>query len=355
MMLYTDSAIMVYPPNSLLSENWLVTSLKNKMSFKVSAPVLGVFLYCNIPRAKEDVYSYFYEKYRIDRDLIDFCLTKLIDKKLLLEDNLDSERIKGLAYDPNIYSRWYEVNWMGALHYHLSSYDYQFIEDYEAKARMMDFSEMEKDDNRYKVYDTAPELFVPKVIDINNDLKSQYKGGCINKDLLATILSLGYSQTGSLHVYWDGEPLLLRTSPSGGSRHPTETYVVAINVDGLDPGWYHFSVQDRSLREVKKGWTDTKSLKDLLPTTYTRAKFQVDLIFVYTSIFERNMYRYRDPRTFRTIHMDVGHLVATTEVILEETGLEFLVQYSANDKGIENFLNIDPLVEGYIASMSVGR
>lgn len=345
----------MYPPNSLLSKNWVVTCLKNKMSFRVSAPTLGVLLYCNVPRSREDVYSYFFEKYSIDRDLIDYCLAKLIDKGLLLESNSGAEQLNELSYNPNLYSRWYEVNWIGALHYHLSTYDYQFIEDYEAKARMIDFGITEKDDNRYKVYDTESELLLPKVNDLGRDLKSLYKGGCIDKDLLATVLSLGYSQVGSLRVYWEGEPLLLRTSPSGGSRHPTETYIVAINVEGVDPGWYHLSVKDRSIKVVKKGRSDSNSLKNLFPTTYTRANFHVDLILVYTSIFERNMYRYRDPRTFRTIHMDVGHLAATTEVILEEAGLEFLVQYSANDDGIENFLGLDPLVEGYIASMSIGH
>jgi hypothetical protein len=41
-----------------------------------------------------------------------------------------------------------------------------------------------------------------------------------------------------------------RTSPSGGGLHPSEPYLVAMRVNGLEPGIYHYSSAGRHLTAV---------------------------------------------------------------------------------------------------------
>ncbi|CAC11515.1 MULTISPECIES: SagB/ThcOx family dehydrogenase [Thermoplasmatales] len=347
------SEILIYPPDRIVGDLWIVRNWVTKRNYKVSSPTLAILLYCKIPHTVGDILDFFYEKYGIKNELIHLGLKKLMATDLLLEvkQEMDgSNEVFGLEFD-----NWYKHNWYMALLYHLVSYDYPFIEDYVAKQRMINYSSQEIDSNRYKEYNSQVSYDIPKATEVKIRETNTSKQKCVNFADLLTMASLGYTRVGSLRVYWNGDPLILRTSPSGGSRHPTETYIVAINVEGLESGWYHISVKDSKLEQIKIGGTDPDDLRLLFPTTYVRPDFHVDLILIFTSIFERNMYRYREPRTFRTIHMDVGHLAATTEIICEKLGYKYLVQYSANDEGIEKFLGLSPLKEGYMASMAIGN
>jgi hypothetical protein len=56
---------------------------------------------------------------------------------------------------------------------------------------------------------------------------------------LGTLLSRTFAVQQRGRVEGQG-PVIQRTSPSGGSRHPIEAYVLAWNVDGLAPGAYHY-------------------------------------------------------------------------------------------------------------------
>lgn len=46
-------------------------------------------------------------------------------------------------------------------------------------------------------------------------------------------------------------PATLRTVPSGGSRHPFETYMLINRVEGLDPGIYRFLALEHKLIELR--------------------------------------------------------------------------------------------------------
>ena len=50
-------------------------------------------------------------------------------------------------------------------------------------------------------------------------------------------------------------------TPSGGARNPYEAYVFARNVEGLEPGIYHYSALEHSLARVSAA---TPALSDLV-------------------------------------------------------------------------------------------
>ncbi len=86
-----------------------------------------------------------------------------------------------------------------------------------------------------------------------------------------------------------------RTSPSGGARHPTECFVLLGHRKMLAYyNWYEdvFRVDPTESAEKERVWEEAP-----LATVYLGSRV------------ERNMYRYRESRTFRTIHMDVGHIL----------------------------------------------
>ena len=65
------------------------------------------------------------------------------------------------------------------------------------------------------------------------------------------------------------------------------------------------------------------------------------------------MFRYRDPRTFRTIHMDAGHMLGTIEIAAQHFNIESKVSYSINEIELEKYIGITGLVEGTIASVAL--
>ena len=47
--------------------------------------------------------------------------------------------------------------------------------------------------------------------------------------------------------------LPLGMTPSGGARNPYEAYIYAVNVEGLAPGFYHYSAADHDLKVAEMG------------------------------------------------------------------------------------------------------
>jgi hypothetical protein len=57
------------------------------------------------------------------------------------------------------------------------------------------------------------------------------------------------------------------------------------------------------------------------------------------------MYRYREPRTFRTVFTDAGHLLGTFEMVASALGVRSFVHHALNDMEIERMLKISPWKE----------
>jgi SagB-type dehydrogenase family enzyme len=177
--------------------------------------------------------------------------------------------------------------------------------------------------------------------------------GTIDFDALTDLISLGFGATGFLAPVTDAAPLLRRTSPSGGARHPSEGYVIVLDVPGVEPGWYHVTMQPFSLRRLVGRPKDPVELHQLFPQTFERFPLEVRCLIVVTSRFERNMYRYREPRTFRTVHMDAGHIAGTIKIAARARGLAAGISPSDRARAIESAIGIDGMVEGYMLTVAL--
>ncbi|HJD61662.1 MAG TPA: hypothetical protein LFV90_05940 [Rickettsia endosymbiont of Columbicola hoogstraali] len=54
------------------------------------------------------------------------------------------------------------------------------------------------------------------------------------------------------------------------------------------------------------------------------------------------MFRYREPRTFRSIYIDVVHVLSAITHIATRLNFACKYQYNFNQKAIEKFLQISP-------------
>ncbi len=107
----------------------------------------------------------------------------------------------------------------------------------------------------------------------------------------------------------------LRTAPSAGATYPLETYVVAGNVTGLEPGVYRYSPEDHALV-----LTDTGDVRGAIAAAALSQDFiaEAPATIVIAGVYARTAQRYGE-RATRYVHMEVGH--AGQNICLQATAL----------------------------------
>jgi SagB-type dehydrogenase family enzyme len=269
----------------------------------------------------------------------------LRQKGLLLESNGD-ERSTDLA-------TWNRFGWREAHRYHRVTLDYPFYDYTEDRGafrfdvqRMQGFAAHERDENRAKSYPGAERIRLPQPAEAAKTLvEALERPESALDDALLVLLSLTFGVVGRAYPEWDGAPTFRRTSPSGGGRHPSEAYVAVLSDSRLECGWYHVAVEEPALERLDVP-LEADELDDLLPGSVGRADFRVGAAILLTTVFERNMYRYREPRTFRTVHMDVGHLVGTIFMLSRLLRLRARANCAPDPHAVEHPLGLHWLEEG---------
>ena len=347
----TSPPIQLCTPSSLTNNSWQAINNTSGKSYSISDIIVKLLIFCSIPRELEYVAKEFSAYFKIQEEKIKNAVLALIEKGLLTEairrdNNTDQPQ----------YTDWKINNWASAAQYHFSTYDYKFL-DYSrggsgrqiADTRMKEYSEIKPDTNRFKEYnDAILKIKAPSF----EELEQEAHGSQSHYNPVLKILSLTFAVKKEVPIRWEGAPLLRKTSPSGGSRHPTEGYLLLTKPSNLEAGLYHFNSKDAELELIKRELP--KDIKILFPKLFSNeSTILPSTIIILTSVFERNMFRYRDPRTFRTIHMDAGHMLGTIEIAAQHFNIESKVSYSINEIELEKYIGITGLVEGTIASVAL--
>jgi SagB-type dehydrogenase family enzyme len=136
--------------------------------------------------------------------------------------------------------------------------------------------------------------------------------------------------------------LLTKTSPSAGSLHPIECYVLAWNVRGLEPGLYHYDVGADELRRLRRGRLRAEAVRAASGQTWVgRAGF----LCVMTAVFGRSLWKYQDETAYRTLFLDAGHLGQTFCLLATARGLGPFTTAAIQDSYIEKLIGLDGLKE----------
>jgi len=149
-----------------------------------------------------------------------------------------------------------------------------------------------------------------------------------------------------------GHLCLLKSIPSGGARHPTEVFLAAFDLDGILPAVYHYNVEHHRLDRVRKGQhrdAFTHATLDL----FERADQPPAAALVFTSRVERAMWRYRDPRSFRAVMVDVGHAMMAFRHAAELLGFRALGFQKMRDGEIAGLCAVDRVTQPpiYVATL----
>ena len=105
----------------------------------------------------------------------------------------------------------------------------------------------------------------------------------------------------------------LRTVPSAGSRHPFECYPLILNVEGLEPGLYHYLPMEHRLEFLKSADIKDEAFADRVVQSVSRQKWVLksSVIFYYSIVPYRGEWRYAFNAP-RVMMIDAGHV---TEIL----------------------------------------
>lgn len=149
----------------------------------------------------------------------------------------------------------------------------------------------------------------------------------------------------------DGD-VALKTSPSGGARHSIECYVVARAVAGLRPGIYHYRPDRHFLERIGRG-VPIERMRKYVPGSEYFARASAMVFF--TSMFEREIWRYPYARAYRATIAEAGHVCQTFLLMATSLGLASYCVMGIADSLIEADLGIDGITESVLYCAGVAR
>jgi SagB-type dehydrogenase family enzyme len=172
----------------------------------------------------------------------------------------------------------------------------------------------------------------------------------VTRGQLATLMGLSFG----VQTWFDQQALgraMLRTSPSGGARHPLEAYVVVRDVSGIREGLYHYSAEDHLLAQLRPGAARAR-MERYLPGQGFFAS--ASALVLMTAVFPRTEWQYPFPRAYRVVHLEAGHFCQTFCLVATALGLAPFCTAALADSTVERDLGIDGVTESVIYACGVG-
>ena len=207
----------------------------------------------------------------------------------------------------------------------------------------------------FKVYADAPSVALPRDIDVPSvpAMTALAAGGGpgVARLTLAMLTAVLYYAAGvtKKKAYPGGGEVLFRAAASTGALYQTEVYVVAGDVDGLEPGLYHFSPGDFVLRRLRAGdvraWLAEAAADDSLARRGTT--------LALSAIYWRNTWKY-EARGFRHLFWDSGTMLANVFATANALGLAPRLLTGFVDAEVNRLLGLDARREGALELVALG-
>lgn len=348
------------------SSDWLVEDLASQRRFATSDPAADVVarLMADSSGERDDLVALLRSRHGLSEPAAARTLD-LLTSLGIVRPHRSAEADPADRDIRDLRHAWEARDWSSAAQFQIHTNDYPFI-DYLRGGRETDLERMasysadQADLERGKRYEDVAEtvrLPHPRMLpELGQPLWDSEPVPRPRADVesLGPPLSLIFARTGQARLPWtNSAPAYLRTSPSGGSRHPVEAYLLNLSISGLAGGWWHIRWDEPALDRLT-GEVSAVDAAAFLPGAVGRASFTPVAAIVFTLVFSRNMYRYREPRTFRAVHMDAGHLIGMAELTLGSHGYRTLAHHWVDVERCSQTLDLDPLTEGCVSGLAIG-
>jgi SagB-type dehydrogenase family enzyme len=145
-----------------------------------------------------------------------------------------------------------------------------------------------------------------------------------------------WATQGVSKIFREGEATL-RTVPSGGARHPFETYLLVNRVDGLQPALYRYLPLDHTLVQES---TDADLVEKVHAASYQQYVEDCAVVFIWTVIPYRSEWRYAFI-SHKVIAMDAGHLCQNLYLASEAIGAGTCAVGAYDQDALDAILGVD--------------
>jgi SagB-type dehydrogenase family enzyme len=170
----------------------------------------------------------------------------------------------------------------------------------------------------------------------------------LDLERLAALLFFSAGVT-RVKTYPGGGQIHFRAAASTGALYQTEAYVVAGAVEGLEPGVYHFSPGDFSLRRLRGG--DFRAAVALAAADDAVAAQPASLIL--SAIYWRNAWKY-EARGYRHLFWDSGTLLGQLLAVARAIDVPARLVTGFVDAQLNGLLGLDAEKEGALVAVPLG-
>ncbi|MGQ0570923.1 MAG: SagB/ThcOx family dehydrogenase [Armatimonadota bacterium] len=180
--------------------------------------------------------------------------------------------------------------------------------------------------------------------------RRQFARQTISAHDFSTILLWTWGRTHTIFDLAVGS-YILKTSPSGGARHPIEVYPVVLRVKGIRSGIYHYSVRRHGMQLLRPGL-----FEDLVVRLCANQVWVGDaaVVFFMTAVVTRSMWKYSQSHAYRVLLLDAGHLGQTFHLVCTRLGLAPFTTAATRDMEIERELGLDGVSEIAVYTAATG-
>jgi len=209
----------------------------------------------------------------------------------------------------------------------------------------------------YKIYPQAGAIALPRDLELSARPalatiaggEPLLEDGELTARVLARLLFCAGGLTRSRRI--GDETYHFRAAASAGALYPIEIYLAAGQVEGVQPGLYHFSPADLKLRGLRTG--DQRGA--LARACDGRSSVaQARAVVVLSSIYWRSTWKYR-ARAYRYCFWDAGMIAANLLAATAAEGLQVEVVTLFVDSELEALLGVDGITEDVVCLITLGR
>jgi SagB-type dehydrogenase family enzyme len=181
----------------------------------------------------------------------------------------------------------------------------------------------------------------------NRESRRKFTTGSLSLDELGFLLWATQGVRAELHP-----AAILRTVPSAGCRHPLETYLAVMRVEGLESGIYRYLPLDHSL--VQEREMDNLGLRLTAATRGQAFAGRAAVTFLWAAIPERTEWRYGDA-SYKVIALDAGHVCQNLYLACQAIGCGTCAIAAYDQPLVDELLGLDGDDEFGIYLAPVGK
>jgi SagB-type dehydrogenase family enzyme len=258
--------------------------------------------------------------------------------------------------DAKLQSVW--RHWLPHGSFHFATKDTAFLSFNRAVKYNQSLTAQSPPPAKFKNYPKAPKIPLPAAAAdaefprmlLARRTHRRYSSKNLSLDQVSKLLYYTWGVTGTVNSASFG-PLPAKTSPSGGSRHPVEVYLLALRVDGVAPGLYHYDCRRHRLELLRAGDFSRQAGDYCAGQKWVS---EAGAVFLMTAVFPRSMWKYRIPRAYRVVLLDAGHLGQTFCLVATWLGLAPFSTGALHDTRIEADLGLDGITESVVFATAAG-